>query len=44
MMSQTGKQITVTEILPNISRKTGNQTMKFGHLIGYNMKNIFLTK
>ena len=31
-------------ILPNISRNKGNQTMKFGQLIGYNMKNIFLEK
>ena len=30
-------------ILPNISSK-GNQTMKFGQLIEYNMRNIFLEK
>ena len=31
-------------ILPNISISKGNQTMKFGQLIEYNMKNIFLEK
>ena len=31
-------------ILPNISRSKGNQTMKFGELIEYNMRNIFLEK
>ena len=30
--------------MPNISRTKGNQTMKFGQLIEYNMKNIFLEK
>ena len=29
-------------ILPNISRSKGNQTMKFGQLIYYDMRNIFL--
>ena len=29
-------------ILPNISRCKGNQAMKFGQLIDYNMRNIFL--
>ena len=27
---------------PDISRRKGNQTMKFGQLIAYNMRNIFL--
>ena len=31
-------------ILPNISRSKDNQAMKFGQLIEYNMKNIFLEK
>ena len=31
-------------ILPNITRTKGNQTMKFGQLIEYNMRNIFLEK
>ena len=29
-------------ILPNISRSKGNQIMKFGQLIEFNMRNIFL--
>ena len=31
-------------ILPNISRSKGNQTMKLGQLIEYNMGNILLEK
>ena len=31
-------------MLPNISRSEGNQTMKFGQLIAYNMRNIFVEK
>ena len=31
-------------MLPNISRDKDNQTMKFGQLIGCNMKNTFLEK
>ena len=43
MTSQPGKkQLQYT--LPNISRSKGNQTMKFGQLIEYNMKNSFLQK
>ena len=44
MMSQPGKQAFVLYLLPNISRRKGNQTMKFGQLIEYNMRNIFLEK
>ena len=44
MKSQTGKQKTAIHILPNILRNKGNQTMKFGQLIEYNMRNIFLEK
>ena len=33
MTSQTEKQITEINILPNISRSKGNQTMKFSQLI-----------
>ena len=29
-------------ILPNISRSKGNQTMKFGQVIEYNKRNIFV--
>ena len=44
MTSQPGKQTIAIYILPNISRSKGNQAMKSGHLIEYNMKNIFLEK
>ena len=37
MTSQPGKQTFATYILPNISSSKGNQTMKFGQLIKYNM-------
>ena len=43
MTSQPGKQA-ITHILSNISRSKGNQTMKFGRLIEYNMRKIFLEK
>ena len=33
-----------TDILPNISRSKDNQTMEFGQLIEYNMRNNFLEK
>ena len=42
--SQPGKQIIAIHILPNVSRSIGNQTMKFGQLIEYNMRNISLKK
>ena len=44
MTSQPGQQTIAIHILPNISRSKGNQTMKFGQLIKYNMRNIFLEK
>ena len=44
MTSQPGRQVTAIHILPNISRSKGNQTMKFGQLIKYDMRNIFLEK
>ena len=31
-------------ILPNISQSKINQTMKFGHLIEFNLRDIFLEK
>ena len=43
-MSQPGKQTIAIHLLPNISRSKGNQKMKFGQLIEYNMRNIFLEK
>ena len=30
--------------MPSISRSKGNQTMKFGQLIAYNIRNIFIEK
>ena len=44
MTSQPGQQTIAIHILPNISRNKGNQTMKFGQLIEYNMWNIFVEK
>ena len=44
MMSQPGQQAIAIHILPNISRSKGNQTMKFGHIIEYNMGNISVEK
>ena len=44
MTSQPGFQITAIHILPNISQSKGNQTIKFGQLIEYNQRNIFLQK
>ena len=44
MTSQPGKQTILLHTLPKISRSEGNQTMKFGQLIEYNMRNIFFEK
>ena len=44
MTSHPGYQIILIHILPNISRSKGNQTMEFGQLIKYNVRNIFLDK
>ena len=44
MTSQPGSQTIVTHILPKISRSKGNQTTKFGQLIHYSYRNIFLEK
>ena len=44
MTSQLGKKTITIQILPNISRSKGNQAMKFGQLIEYDMNNIFLEK
>ena len=44
MKSQPGKQIIAIHILPNISRSKDSQTMEFGQLKEYNMRNIFLEK
>ena len=42
--SQPGKQTIAIHILPNISRSKGNQAMKFGQSIEFNMRNIFSEK
>ena len=44
MRSPPGKQTIAMHIMPNISRSKGSQTMKFGQLIGDNVRNIFLEK
>ena len=44
MTSQPTKRTSAIHILPNISRSKGNQTIQFGQLIEYNMRNIFLEK
>ena len=44
MASQTGQQVITIDILPNISRSNGKQTMTFGQLVEYNTRNIFLEK
>ena len=44
MMSQPGLQAIAIHILPDISQSEGNQIMKFGQLIEYNKRNIFLQK
>ena len=44
MTSQAGKQTIAIHVLTNISRSKGNQTMKFGQLIEYDMRTIFLEK
>ena len=42
MTSQPGLQTIAIHILPNISQSKGSQIMKFGQLIEYNKRNIFL--
>ena len=42
MASKTGKQIIVIHILPNILRSKGNQAIKFGQLVEYDSRTIFL--
>ena len=43
-LSQPGKQTIAFYILTNMSKSKGNQAMKFGQLIEYNTRNIFLEK
>ena len=42
MMSQTGQQIITIYISHNISKSKGNQAIKFGQLIKYNTRKIFI--
>ena len=44
MTSQPGWQTIAIHILPKISRSKDNQTLKFGQLIEYNMRNIFVER
>ena len=44
MKSQPGQRIIAIHILHNISRRKGNETIKLGLLIGYNMRNSFPRK
>ena len=44
MTSQPGLETESIHILSNISQSKGNQTMKFGQLVDYNKRNIFLQK
>ena len=44
MTSQSGQQTTAIHMLTNISRSKGNQVMKFGQLIEYNMRSISVEK
>ena len=37
-----GKQTIAIQVLPNISRSKGDQRKRFGQLIEYNMRTIFL--
>ena len=44
MTSQPGKQSIAIHLLPYISRGKDNETVKFGQLIQYNIRKIFLEK
>ena len=44
MTLQPSLQATALHIFPNISQSKGNQTMKFGQLMEYDKRNIFLQK
>ena len=44
LTSQPGKQTIAIHIILNVSRSKDNQTMKFGQIIQYNMRKIFLEK
>ena len=44
MTSRNGQKIITIHILPNISRSKGNPTMKFGQIIKYSIRHIFVKK
>ena len=44
MTPQAGEKTIAIHVLPNICRSKGNQSLKFGQLIQFNMRNIFLEK
>ena len=44
MTSQPDQQAIAMHRLTNVSRRKGNQTMKFSQLIEHNMRSIFLEK
>ena len=44
MMSQARQKTITIKILPNISRSKDKEGIKFGQLIEYNLKKIFLQK
>ena len=44
MTPETGQQIITIHILPNVPRTRDNQKIKYGRLVKYNMRNIFLEK
>ena len=41
MTSETGKQVILLHILPNVARREGNEAMNFGQLIECKMRNTF---
>ena len=44
MTAQPGLPTIAIHILPNTSQSKGNKTMKFGQLLEYNKRNIYLQK
>ena len=44
MTSRPGLQTVAIQILQNISQSKGNQKMKFGQIIKYHKRNIFVQK
>ena len=44
MTSQPDYQTIAIQILPNISRSKGNQTMKLGQSVEYNMRHTFVVE